>query len=104
MDHATTFDYVMRDIWSGVDGDKDGPVIAHAIAAWVKTHKWINPENALDVLDTVWRDSIRSMHFENWAKDDARDPMGCVCHVYFDDDSRALIDCPRGIGSSVELV
>lgn len=109
IDEATLFNHIMTSIWN--DSDRDMldalPRAAVACAAWVKTHKWVNPENALEVVDLLFPDAkleffgpyLNDMgddHSRRWAS-------GVMCSITFADASKALVECPRGIGSSVEL-
>ena len=98
MDQATTFSYVMRDIWGDeyVPGGEI-PREAHAIASWVKTHSHVNYENALDVIYVMWPEAALAFFLSNDSS------SALMCNVTFEDESRALVDCPRGIGSGVEL-
>lgn len=97
MDIASTLNHVMTIIWG--DEVEDCPIVAKALASYVKTHGRRNHENVFDVIDILWGDKailgIRTL---------TNGPREYLVDVQFDDDSQILVYCRNGIGNGLELI
>jgi hypothetical protein len=108
MENAILFDHVMRALWD--DGHVEaGPGYAQikAIVSYVKTHVRINPENALDVLDIMWPESVfmDAVVGQDLSDDGlVRKYDEIVYTIKMPDGSSVILVSKRGIASELEVI
>jgi hypothetical protein len=105
MKTSVLFSETMMSIWDGHVDKNSVPIEVRSLASFMKNKaSVINPENALEVARTAWRDATWHAAIPKDDEVHNSDEAEVWYYVKFADGSQALIISNYGVGNAVEVI